>query len=175
MRIAQLFQCIVACSVLIFCVLFAFHLQAICVSLSLNVHIIRIRFTYKLHLIVVYGTTWICMKRPGENCRASISFYADLFLSQGDRIPKIRKIKDKSRFYYINGLQDLLGQIDMVLTFHFRPGIPRKCIYKSPENHPRVFQKIIPNSGMIFQAFIKTFLWKPLTKMKGKDHIYLDK
>ena len=31
------------------------------------------------------------------------------------------------------------------------------------------------NSGMILQAFIKTFPGKSLTEIKGKDHIYLDK
>ena len=31
------------------------------------------------------------------------------------------------------------------------------------------------NSGWIVGAFIKTFPGKSLTKIKGKDHIYLDK
>ena len=48
------------------------------------------------------------------------------------RYQKIHKIIKKSRFYYINGLRDLFAQIDMVLTFHFRQGLPRKCLYKSP-------------------------------------------
>ena len=38
----------------------------------------------------------------------------------------------------MNGLRDLFVQIDMVLTFHFRQGLPRKCLYISLENHPRV-------------------------------------
>ena len=89
---------------------------------------------------------------------------ADLFLSQDDRNPKIYKMIEKSRFYYINGLRDLFVQIDMVLIFHFRPGIPRKCLYNSPENHPRVWDDFLENSGMIFQAFIKTFPGNSWTK-----------
>ena len=104
----------------------------------------------------------------------SWTFNADLFLSQDDKNPKIHKIIEKSRFYYINGLRDLFVQIDMVLTFHFRPGIPRKCLYKSPENHPRVWDDFPENSGMIFQAFTKTSPGNSRTKMEGKGHIYLD-
>ena len=48
--------------------------------------------------------------------------------------PKNQQNHGKSRFYYKNGLQDLFVQIDMVLTFHFRQGLPRKCLYKSPKD-----------------------------------------
>ena len=46
---------------------------------------------------------------------------------------------------------------------------------KSPQNPPRVWRAKRANSGMIFRAYIKTFPGKSLTKMKGKDHIYLGK
>ena len=91
------------------------------------------------------------------------------------RPPKIHKIIENSRFYYINGLRDLFVQRDMVLIFHFRPGIARKCLYKNPENHPRVWDDFLENSGMIFQAFMKTFPGNSWTKMEDKDHNYLDK
>ena len=90
-------------------------------------------------------------KEPG-----SLNFLAALQSIWPDP-PKIHKIIGNSRFYYINGLRDLFVQIDMVLTFHFRQGLPRKCLYISPENHPRVGALRAPNSGWILGAFIKTF------------------
>ena len=78
-------------------------------------------------------------------------------------------------FHYINGLRDLFVQIDMVLTFHFRQGLPRIFLCIGLENYPRVGALRTPTSGWIMGAFIKTFPGKSLTKMKGKDHIYLDK
>ena len=43
-------------------------------------------------------------------------------------------------FCYINGPHSKFVQIDMVLTFNFRQGLPRKCLYNvmSLENHPIV-------------------------------------
>ena len=89
--------------------------------------------------------------------------------------PRIQKIMGNSRIHYKNGLRDLFVQIDVVLTFSFGQGLPRKCLCISPENHPRVGALRAPNSGWILGAFIKTFPGKSLKKMKGKDHIYLDK
>ena len=48
------------------------------------------------------------------------------------RSPKIHKTIANPRLYYINGLRDLFVQIDMVLTFRFRQGLPRKCLFESP-------------------------------------------
>ena len=63
-------------------------------------------------------------------------------------------MKGNSRLYYINGLRDLSVQIDMVLTFHFRQGLPRKCLYVSQENHPRLGALRAPNSGWIAKLWV---------------------
>ena len=80
----------------------------------------------------------------------------------------------KLQFLYINGPRNLFVQIDMVLTFNFRQGLPRKCLYKAPRIHPELArgarQLFVESPGLY-----RTFPEKSLTKMKGKDHIYLDK
>ena len=66
----------------------------------------------------------------------------------------------KSRFYYINGLRDLFAQIDMVLTFHFRQGLPRKCLYISLENHPRVGAAPPRQLWVDSRGFYKDISWE---------------
>ena len=51
------------------------------------------------------------------------------------------------RFDYINGPHSKFVQIDMVLTFNFCQELPRKCLYISLENHPRVGALRAPTLG----------------------------
>ena len=45
----------------------------------------------------------------------------------------------------------------MVLTFHLGQGLPRNCLYKNLKIHPELGVRNAPNSGMLFQTYIKTF------------------
>ena len=49
--------------------------------------------------------------------------------------------------YYINGPHSKFVQIDMVLTFNFRQGLPRKYLYISPYNPPTVGAQSVPTLG----------------------------
>ena len=51
------------------------------------------------------------------------------------------------RFDYINGPHSKFVQIDIVLTFNFRQGLPRKCLYTSLGNHPRIGALRAPTLG----------------------------
>ena len=85
------------------------------------------------------------------------------------------KIIGTLRLHCIDGLRDLFAQIDKVLTFHFCHGILGGFLMSAWKTIPAVGTPRAPNSGWILGAFIKTFPGKSLTKMKGKDHIYLGK
>ena len=61
------------------------------------------------------------------------------------------------------------------LPLIFVRDFPGNDFIKAPRIHPELARRSRANSGMIFQAYIKTFPGKSLTKMKGKDHIHLDK
>ena len=50
-------------------------------------------------------------------------------------------------FYFIDGPHSTFVQLDVVLTFHFCQGLPRKCLYISLENHPRVGALRAPTLG----------------------------
>ena len=69
----------------------------------------------------------------------------------------------------------LFVQIDMVLTFHFRQGLPRKCLSISQKNHPRVGTASPRQLWVDSRGFDKDISWEVPDENEGKDHIYLDK
>ena len=82
-----------------------------------------------------------------------------MFAQPGAPPSNAEQIIEELRLYYTKGLRDLLVQMDMVLTFHFRQGNPEKYLYECHHNPPTGWRAKRANLQDDFPGLCKDISW----------------